>query len=160
MSVKYQAIAQSAVDYVRSVMTLGALNKLGDVIGSRGKSVICVMAERSVEKEWSSLQTESLLRRVAAAAEENGCGNCGEQSAVAFVYLLDHRVRPIDWMALQKPGDHNFVVIGRVSGSDDTDPGTWGPAAIVCDPWKGKVYPPSMIVPMWKHKPHTNYRAD
>ena len=35
----------------------------------------------------------------------------------------------------------------RKSGSVDSDPTTWGPDAVVCDPWHdmGKVYPASEI---------------
>ncbi|WP_299438096.1 hypothetical protein [uncultured Rhodospira sp.] len=70
---------------------------------------------------------------MAETAAKNSCGNCGEFSAVAFIYLYDKGVRPIDWMSLTG-GDHAFVVIGRAAG-DANDVDQWGSIAAVCDPW-------------------------
>jgi len=33
-------------------------------------------------------------------------------------------------------GDHTFLVIGRLSGSDPNDPKTWGEDAWICDSTK------------------------
>jgi hypothetical protein len=156
----YVDVAQEAVDYVKSKMTVGALNKVPDVWKSKGESIVCVLAERSVTKQYESVRIDHYLRFVAGAAEATGCGNCGEQSATAFVYLLDHGVRPPDWMALQDPGDHAFVVIGRLRNSIESEPETWGDRAIVCDPWKGKVYSPRELRRMWTYKPFSIYRKD
>jgi hypothetical protein len=155
-----RAVAMEAVLYVQAKMTVGAANKVPDILGTVGMSVLCVAAERSVTKDYEGYKTEAYLRMIAATAENVGCGNCGEQSATAFVYLLDKGVRPLDWMALESPGDHAFVVLSRASGSDDHDPSTWGPAAMVCDPWKGRVYAPNLLVKMWHHKPRRLYRVE
>ncbi len=67
-------------------------------------------------------------------------GNCGEQSCLAFKYLIT-RGAPglgiIEWVS----GNHTFVVLGmqasvakESSGSFATAP-EWGPDAVVCDPW-------------------------
>jgi len=159
-SLDYRGAAQEAISYVRSKMTVGASNKIPDVLGSLGMSLLCVPAERSVTRDSQSDRMLPYLRVIAGAAENVGCGNCGEQSATAFVFLLDKGIRPIDWMALQDPGDHAFVVIGRLATSDATDPNTWGNLAVVCDPWKGLVYAPNMIVPMWHHNPDSIFRVD
>lgn len=66
-------------------------------------------------------------------------GNCGVQSAVAFVRLRDHwKVFPLDWVQL-KNGDHGFVVIGRDRDTDVANPATWNAAAVICDPWRNTV---------------------
>jgi hypothetical protein len=156
----YASLASEAVEYVRSKMTVGALNKIPDVLKSKGDSIICVLAERSVTKQYESFETERYLRFLAGAAESTGCGNCGEQSALAFSYLMDRGIHPLDWMALQSPGDHAFVVIGRLQKSNESEPVTWGERAIVCDPWKGMVYPPRDLRPMWKYSPFLIYRKD
>ncbi len=66
-------------------------------------------------------------------------GNCGVQSAVAFVRLRDHwKVFPLDWVQL-KNGDHGFVVVGRDGETDVSDPATWNDEAVICDPWRGVV---------------------
>lgn len=158
--VDYRGKAQEAVSYVQSKMTVGASNKIPDVLGSFGMSLLCVAAERSVTAEIQSDKMMAYMRIIAGAAENTGCGNCGEQSATAFVYLLDQGIRPLDWMALEDPGDHAFVVIGRIAGSDETDPNTWGSSAVVCDPWKGQVYKPDMILRMWRYKPRSMFRVD
>jgi hypothetical protein len=42
-------------------------------------------------------------------------------------------------------GDHAFVVIGRAASSKAADYKTWGPDAVVCDPWGGVVCAASEI---------------
>jgi hypothetical protein len=154
----YRKLAQEALLYVQGRVTVGSGNKLSDLLSSLGDSFICVAAGRSVTNEYSTANMERFLRLVAGAAEANGCGNCGELSAMAFVYLMDKGVLPLDWMRLQKPGDHMFVVLGRSEGSDDKNPTTWGTAAIVCDPWKGEVYTPDMIMSKWHYLPESRFR--
>ena len=43
---------------------------------------------------------------------------------------------------------HAFVVLGRLSGSDETNYTTWGPDSAVCDPWVGRA-DSSMKLPLW-----------
>ena len=76
---------------------------------------------------------------VAAIAEVRGrAGNCDDQSCVAFVYLLDNKVRPLDWMHLTNQR-HSFVLIGR-DGASGADPAGWGEDVVVCDPWNDAAY--------------------
>ncbi len=76
--------------------------------------------------------TIDLYRIIAAKATKNGCGNCGENSIVTFMFLYDLGVRPIDRMTAH--ADHEFVVIGRKAGPVN-DWKKWGPEAVVCDSW-------------------------
>lgn len=48
----------------------------------------------------------------AIAALANGCGNCGEQSAVAFMYLSGRGVRPLEWRRA-RPGLGQKLRLGR-----------------------------------------------
>lgn len=85
-------------------------------------------------------------------AIKHGCGNCGEHAQIAFCYLLNKKIHPLDYMELVD-NDHAFVVIGRLKGSSPSDPGTWGSDAVVCDPWAsqhGQAYPASQIQPKMK----------
>ena len=150
--------AAAAVSYVQSKMTVGAANKGEDILLTLGGSLSCVADEREYAKQqgWDSLPIEERLRNVAALAEEKGCGNCGEQSAMAFVYLLDRHILPLDWMGLES-GKHNYVVVGRTRHGEPGDPNTWGPEAVVCDPWKGEAYSPKMLIPYWDSKPTLLY---
>jgi len=110
-------------------------------------------------------QKPDAIKKLAELAEGKGCGNCNEQDAVAIVYLRDTlKVRPLDLMILNRYSgiDHTFVVIGRADvyevpdhskklcnlfPSIDKDPTSWGPDAVVCDPWHdgGKAYPATEI---------------
>ena len=63
-------------------------------------------------------------------------------------------------MCLQKPGDHNFVIVGGLANSDDKNPDSWGAEAVVCDAWKGEVYSPKMLFPLWKAMPASVYRVE
>lgn len=139
--------AEQAVKYVQSIMTLGAENKFGDEFRSLGKSFICVLAARSVNSDYDA-GTEVWITRTAAIAESTGCGNCGEQSAAAFVYLRDRGVRPLDFMHFINH-DHAFVVLNRLKESDESKPLTWGDAAVVCDPWKGRSYKAADLHLVW-----------
>jgi hypothetical protein len=152
-------VAQSGVDYVKRAMKLGAGNKLRDVSSSFGGSVLCVLAQRSVTSTQASSGSEHFLRVLAGAAENTGCGNCGEQAAIAFIYLLDRNVRPLDYMALASPGDHAFVVVGRSAETDEHEPSTWK-GAFVCDPWHGTVYDPIALSKLWGHRPKLIHRQD
>ena len=127
--------ATLSVEYVRDAVTVGASNKIIDVYASRGMSLICVAAVHSVEFfDVRSLSTKKYLHRIAEILRSTGCGNCGEQSALAFKYLEENGIRPLDWM-YRMNGDHAFVVIGRDRGTKDSNYSTWGIDAVVCDPW-------------------------
>lgn len=146
--------ATEAVDFVKKKMVLGAKNKLKDLWRSGGSSAGCVddvrASEEKHDKELSKAMESGLLdlrqaqeqqiETMALFAGGRGCGNCEEQAAMAFIFLRDkgEGVFPLDLM--QKPnkiwnlGGHAFVVIGREENSDPSDPGTWGPNAVVADP--------------------------
>lgn len=79
-----------------------------------------------------------------------GYANCALQTSVAYAYLLRHLPpgTPLD-MCEVKGVDHELVVIGRRPGSDPADMDSWGPDAVVCDPWaRGAAYPLSQYPDM------------
>jgi hypothetical protein len=137
--------ARLAIDFVQRKMTVGAGNKFGDIARSLAGSLLCVPASRSVDIAVPRGPIPAWLREAAAKAEHVGCGNCGEQAALAFVDLLErHHARPLDYMA-RTNRDHAFVVIGRIRGSRIDDHTTWGTDTVVCDPWDSKAYAASEI---------------
>ncbi|HEX8639198.1 MAG TPA: hypothetical protein VF692_14105 [Pyrinomonadaceae bacterium] len=146
-----------ANQYVKSKMTIGASNKLrvdfpvawacsGSAINTgamREQVDLDVAAALPGIKPKNKLQLTYQLQRIileksAARAEQFGCGNCGEQSAIAFVYLRRQKTFPLDWMEVND-FEHGFVIIGRKRGSDTTDYRTWGDEAVICDPWRDVV---------------------
>jgi len=91
-----------------------------------------------------NFHTNMLAMRTAAIYDQ--AGNCGELAAMAFLYLEENRVLPLDYMTFGAPPpayDHCWVVIGRANGSQERDPSTWGEDAVWCDPWQmreGRAY--------------------
>ncbi len=139
--------------YVQKKMDIGASNKFGDNLGGLTLPVWCVSRTRDEIAKDLKAQAKDVKRlgldprkaivdTWAAHARDMGCGNCGEQSALAFVQLRDvWRVSPLDWM--QVGGwKHGFVVIGRIAEATDASRiETWNSEAVVCDPWKGYARP-------------------
>jgi len=112
-------------------------------------------ANQMSEQEWNRLTAciehvranSSDVFSSANQAMQNRCGNCQEQTAVVFSFLVKSGQRQIDQMVLYGDSQfaHTFVVLGRRTGSRDWDLSTWGPDAVVIDPWhdNGSVYPAS-----------------
>jgi hypothetical protein len=140
-----RTLADSIVSQVQAKLPKGAANKPG----SSRVAIECVGRMRSVTVQqlmaagaFYKLVTD--IRTIAESALSKGCGNCGEQAAIAFMMLVDKKVEPIDYMFCAGEGDdHVFVVIGRREGSEvrKYNAQTWGPDAVVCDPWMNKAYP-------------------
>jgi hypothetical protein len=135
--------------YVQKKMDIGASNKFGDNLGGLTLPVWCVSQTRDdIARDLKSQAAEikrtgsdplkAIVDTWARHARDMGCGNCGEQSALAFVQLRDvWHVSPLDWM--QVGGwKHGFVVVGRIAeATNASNVGTWNPEAVVCDPWRG-----------------------
>jgi hypothetical protein len=118
---------------------------------SRPPGILGVRYERWwLQKTFTDHTYDQLIRHEAMVAKRFGCGNCGEQSAVAFMYLMQYRVSPLDYMAFTNL-DHAFVVLGRPKATDDSAVSTWGDLAVVCDPWKneGIAYPAEYLQIQW-----------
>jgi hypothetical protein len=139
--------AEHALKVVADAMTWGAQDKFQDVATSflyTGLLIRDVYAEED-KLTARGLRGKDYIYGAAAIAQLYGCGNCAEQSAIAFRFLDQHRIKPLDYMQ-RANGDHAFVVIGRAAGSDEAEySAAWGPAAVVCDPWKGEAYEASEI---------------
>lgn len=147
----YLREAQEAVDYVQSKMVEGADNRPLDVIASLFTAHSCVSDMRaSYQTEfWKNSPWAERIRVAALWAEHSGCGNCGEQSAMAYEWLRLRGVLPLEFMGLMPPKNHNFVVLGRDPASDVANPNTWGHSAVVCDPWKRKAYVAALLYLYW-----------
>jgi hypothetical protein len=134
-------------------MVIGAGNKPGDIVNSLGRSKVCVSRQRNnFDNAGVSLNSLNSTRLIAEDAKRNGCGNCGEQAAIAFIFLVDNGVRPVEMFAFTNR-DHGFVVIGRPERSTVSNPMDWG-GAIICDPWleNGKVYYAHHLRTFWSHR--------
>lgn len=68
-------------------------------------------------------------------AWSNRMGSCEENSNTVY-YILKQAGVPKDYRQLYT-GKHQFTVWGLAPGADISNPDTWGPNAIVIDPWLG-----------------------
>lgn len=81
---------------------------------------------------------------VALTAIVSRIGQCGEMCHVIFCYLLDKFGVETKIDILQfDGGNHCFIAVGRGMGSTLSDYRTWGPDAIVIDPWALTYFPAS-----------------
>lgn len=133
--------AQKAIDYTLSRI------KYSSNLGDNDNSNSLETGEDKTFNKMRSIEithapyTFEWINIISDLAEYYSVGNCCEKSCVAFMYLYKKFSRlPID----QRPSlelfnnpfdDHFFVVIGRFNGTERSDPRTWNPGAIICDPW-------------------------
>jgi hypothetical protein len=66
----------------------------------------------------------------------NQMGTCQDLANTVY-YILNEAGVPKDFRILDK-GRHQFTVWGLAPDADATNPDTWGPNAIVPDPWTGR----------------------
>ena len=118
--------AKKACAHVKRKLPRGAGNR-PDGSSDAAACVLWVRENMVDAADW--------VPHLASRAEQYGCGNCGEQAAVAFMYLKRNGVRSLDYMNLNDPqGEaiHSFVVIGFQGEGEETS--GWGPHAVICDP--------------------------
>jgi len=156
------AAAQRAAQYVLKIMDIGADNRIPQrfVVTLNYPKHLCVneMRDRTKKEldDLAKLRAKSgqgvgwkdQLDIGADWAKFYGCGNCGEHSSLAFVYLRDvEKLHPLDWMDYDNM-THAFVIVGRPSGTlpanplDEVDADVikdWGPTAVLCDAYYGNV---------------------
>jgi hypothetical protein len=128
-------IARRAIEYVRQQVPRGSGNQSDSPSDGRA----CVRFVRQ-----TMVCAADFIPHLARRAVEVGCGNCGEQAAVAFMYLLGLGARPLDYMNLYNTdgaATHSFVVLDFAGDSGNGQSSGWGPSAVVCDPWDdGQAY--------------------
>lgn len=108
------------------------------VVTDRDEQVLCVSVADY------SRYAEPAVRLV-------GYANCSLQASTAYCHLVRHLPQgtPVDICEVRDV-DHMLVVIGRRPGSDPNNMDSWGPDAVVCDPWAGACYPLSQYPEMQK----------
>lgn len=140
----YSVAATRVRKYVQSKMDIGASNQLSNVHHFGVVQACVAESRRQIVKDLKSqastlTDNESRMKAevdtFASWARQFGCGNCAEQSAMAFVQLRDvDKVGPLDWMQIDGFA-HAFVVLGRIAVTNPENSATWNGEAFVCDPW-------------------------
>ena len=72
----------------------------------------CVYGDLRRNSEWERINSQvggvpnlQDIQILSDLADHHGCGNCGELSAITFMYLYILDFRPLDFMALKFPAD-------------------------------------------------------
>ena len=145
------AIAWEIVGKVGTILTIGASNRPG----SKQDAQACIDKVRDFMKanvrfKGQAHKTLLDMRAEATRARLMGCGNCGEQTSIAFIECVDRKIEPLDYLECDGKDekgndieDHAFLVIGRREESNVSrfDPEAWGKDAVVCDAWMRRAYP-------------------
>jgi hypothetical protein len=135
---------EAALNYVQRYMTIGASNKVLDVVTSLGESRSCVAKLKSDYASGRNFASwHDAVAECARLGRIRGCGNCGEQSAIAYMFLWDNSMVPVDWIKVNDV-DHNFTLLGCRPGAG-SDKSRWGPRCVVVDPWNRICYPGAEI---------------
>ena len=145
----YLGAAIHAKDFVEKKMDIGSSNKFPNSYYGFPSRYGCVQESRGeigkdLAKQAPDIRRDGInpLRAMvntwAYWAQHYGCGNCGEQSALAFVHLRDiYKLFPLDWMQVGN-FRHGFVVLGRIGVTEPSKTSTWNDEAVICDPWRGE----------------------
>lgn len=156
--------ATKACEVVKEKLTIGPGNRWYSGLGA----ALCVKVQRRASKKEVERRADEIKKMAAATgkgqvaewakwgeviaiwaknAEAHHCGNCAEHAAIAFVYLKNAGIRPIEYMGYLSSyfEDHAFVVIGRKADSDINKPVAWGADVAVCDAYYGTAYPAAKI---------------
>lgn len=149
-----------AMKYVNSKMDIGASNKPGPGMiarllcaggtFSKGELRERVDQDLAAIAKQRSTTSRDVLESSADWAKFYGCGNCGEQSALAFVHLRSQHIHPLDWVQISN-FKHAFVIVGWERESDPSDYTTWGGHSAICDPWASHAGPGGMLRVWYPH---------
>lgn len=75
------------------------------------------------------------VKRIATLGRISQTGNCSELSGIAFEYLDNAEIYPLDYFAVWRGRwNHAFVVLNRDASIPVKDFEKWSQRAIVCDP--------------------------
>lgn len=138
-------LGENAVKEVKSLGVL-ASNKLGDRLKAAGgvENVVGVGYDPTASDGVGRTRNAGIvamtignLRGTAENARRTKFGNCWEQAIIAFVYLHEKGLRPLDLMSFTTAGyDHVWVGIGLHRGWTADNLRSWGTDAVWCDPWQ------------------------
>jgi len=128
--------AGMANTYTRTMLVLGRSNRPLSIAQSLGTNVVNNVIQRWNTGDEDVYTLEGILTVANYAENVAKTGNCREHAAVAFKYLYENGISPIEYVSYASPGNHSFVVIGRTPWNPTNfDPLTLDPAVAVSDPW-------------------------
>lgn len=171
---KYLAAARQAERYVVSKMDFGAHDSIRNMLSHFVIGNIWV--KKAVDKGRENIDTRMGMRKkldpnarnpatelnasrqdwrayideMAFEARTMGAGNCGEQAALAFKYLEEHGIRPLDYVSFMTR-DHAIVILGSTVPIRQNNFADWSVEGVVCDPWGRWVDLAGMLAVRYPH---------
>jgi hypothetical protein len=88
--------------------------------------------------KYGDTNGQSNIMAPAIVGRKFSWGNCEAKAALAFIFLGENGVTPIEVMSVGD--DHILLVLGRNQKGKIPDLSTWGETAVVCDPWADDAY--------------------
>jgi len=140
---QYVNAANAAISYVKQNVRYRGLNTAGGWIRNPAEvpqkfaariDSVRTGSQRSAQYS-GPFDGDVYINELDRLAKETGTGNCSELSAVAFNYLRNQGVRPIDYFAVWRGSwNHAFVVLNRPADQPLARFDQWSRYAVVCDP--------------------------
>lgn len=142
--IEYIQAAKEAFAHVYDVCPLGSANRCNafDEKTRMLAEEALIREKKDFDQQVSVIQNQPLLsskekhfqiiRLLADIAVRAKAGNCQEMAAVAFLFLLEKHIFPIELVSVPK---HTFVIIGRNPETSLDLPESWNKEAVICDPW-------------------------
>lgn len=120
-------LERTPIDYEKEETTMEAFHAL-----------INMGYEAANQEHAYEVFTSQAIQAIAATAMKIQIGTCLEMAAVGYDCALETgHGNKVEIFFIDGPkGNHVFLVIGRDPSSKPEDYKNWGPAAVVCDPWR------------------------
>lgn len=135
--------AKAACEHVYQVCPLGSANRpngqsqelalqaLMQAKYSFDDQIEEIIADPTFTEAQKNLTIIRLLADIGHGAK---AGNCQEMAAIAFLFLIEKEIFPIELVHTQ---EHTFIVIGRnPDTSSINDIKDWTKDVVICDPWR------------------------
>lgn len=144
MHSEYVKAAQKAIAHVQATVRYRGLNVPGNwlrhPLETEGKFIARLdnqitswrLDAAHGDAPWTS---EERIQKLADVGRQTRTGNCSELSAIAFQYLQQRGVAPLEYFAMWRGSwSHAFLVLNRDASIPVEDFGRWSYDAVLCDP--------------------------
>lgn len=126
----------------------------------KSREDIVAFAKELVKKNDNKDSNEKIKRGLlfysylSKKSAQMNVGNCSELAAFAFLLLLKSGYMGRAELMSFLNRDHDFVILNRPEGTDDTNWETWGPQTIILEAWLNKTFTADKFGHVWRKKLH------
>ncbi len=154
--IKNYEIARYGIEKIYEKYPYGGLNRVDthESFASKQKEDV-YLTQLALIKEFRREYRLGHLVTMAKVLDDLQGGLCGE-----LTYLTRYEIMkqfPNARVEVAQINKHQLLVIGRSEKSDDNNIESWGPEAVICDPWAKKLYPVSEFANIQKDDNIPNY---